>query len=66
MGGRRRADDPCRAGGGGSTVKETKTDKIRTVRLLEPLERDLALWRETVGGGKRAGWFPDRARHGLD
>ena len=34
----------------GSTVKETKTDEIRTVRLLEPLASDLALWRERCGG----------------
>ena len=34
----------------GSTVKETKTEDIRTVRLLEPLAEDLGSWRELSGG----------------
>ncbi len=33
----------------GSTVKETKTGEIRTVRLLAPLARDVGLWRERCG-----------------
>ena len=42
----------------GSTVKETKTDEIRTVRLLEPLSRDLAQWRERCGGAAAGLVFP--------
>src|SRR5207244_1258102 len=30
----------------GSTVKSTKTEKIRAVRLLEPLADDLSRWRQ--------------------
>jgi integrase len=43
----------------GSTVKETKTDEIRTVRLLVPLARDLAMWREQCGG-RQVGWCSRR------
>ena len=46
----------------GSAVKETKTDEIRTVRLLEPLARDLALWRERCGGSASGLVFPTSRR----
>jgi integrase len=34
----------------GTTIKSTKTGKIRSVELLSALREDLALWREASGG----------------
>ena len=44
----------------GSTIKETKTDEIRTVRLLGAARGDLALWREGAEARRRAGWYSRR------